>query len=214
MSLAGTERAALADDLGRLGPSAPTLHTGWLASDLLTHLLLREDDPVAVPGMALETFDEITAQRAERLEARHDFDERLGRFRRGPAGLSAFRIPGVDRAANGTAFFLAHEDLLRAQPDWAPRDLGRQTQTHLAKVLSRSGRLLARRSPTGLRAELTDQSGALHSVWLRPGSRIVTLVGLPAEVLLYCTGRGASARVEVLGEPETLEVFARADFRP
>lgn len=212
MSLASTERAALADDLDRFGPAAPTLCRGWLASDLLTHLLLRENDLLAAPGMAVSTFDEITAQRAERLESRHSFAERVDRFRRGPAAWSVFRVPGLDRAANGMEFFIHHEDLLRAQPDWKPRDLGRQTQTHLAKVLSRSGRLLTRRSPVGVRAELTDQSGDLHQLWLRPGSRIVTLVGLPAEVLLYCAGRKAASRVEILGEPESLDAFSRADL--
>lgn len=212
MSLASTERAALADDLDRFGPSAPTLCREWLASDLLTHLLLRENDPLAVPGMAVSTFDEITAQRAERLESRHSFAERVDRLRRGPAAWSVFRIPGVDRAANGMEFFIHHEDLLRAQPGWRPRDVGRQTQTHLARVLSRSGRLLTRRSPVGVRAELTDQSGDLHEMWLRPGNRIVTLVGLPAEVLLYCSGRGQVARVEILGEPEALDAFSRADL--
>lgn len=212
MSLAGTERAALADDLDQFGPAAPTMCRGWLASDLLTHLLLREDDLLAAPGMAVATFDEITARRAERLEARYGFAERVDRFRRGPAAWSVFRVPGLDRAANGMEFFIHHEDLLRAQPDWRPRDLGRQTQTHLARVLSRTGRLLARRSPVGLRAELTDQSGDLHGMWLRPGSRIVTLVGLPAEVLLYCSGRKEAARVEILGEPDALEAFSKADL--
>ena len=48
MSIAQDERAGLAADLSRLGPDAPTLCKGWTARDLLTHLLLRENDPLAI----------------------------------------------------------------------------------------------------------------------------------------------------------------------
>ncbi|WP_130865526.1 TIGR03085 family metal-binding protein [Acidipropionibacterium timonense] len=212
MSLAQTERAALAADLDRLGPTAPTLCEGWLADDLLIHLLLRENDPLAVPGMAVEVFDEVTAARRRQLESRTTFAERVDRLRRGPAPWSVFRVPGLDRVANGAEFFVHHEDLLRAQPGWsAPRDLGRPTQTHLARILARSGRLLLRHSPVGVRVELIDQSGDLHLLGLRPGSRIVTLVGLPSEVLLHCFGRKEAARVEVLGEPDAVTDFLGTD---
>lgn len=68
MSIAQDERAGLAADLSRLGPDAPTLCKGWTARDLLTHLLLRENDPLAVPGMAVNVFDAVTQARADRLE--------------------------------------------------------------------------------------------------------------------------------------------------
>ncbi len=212
MSLASTERAALADDLDNLGPAAPTLCEGWLADDLLSHLLMRENDPIGSVGNAVELFDEIGARHKERLEGSSTFAERVQRFRGGPAGLSVFRIPGVDRVANGAEFFIHHEDLLRAQEGWEPRDLGHQTQTHLATTLKRMGRMLVRRSPVGVRAELTDQAGELHHIWLHPGNRILTLVGLSSEVLLYCFGRTGAARVEILGEPETVDAFRSADL--
>ena len=58
MSLAQSERAGLAGDLDRLGPDAPTLDKGWTTNDLLTHMLLRENDPLAIPGMAVDLLDE------------------------------------------------------------------------------------------------------------------------------------------------------------
>jgi uncharacterized protein (TIGR03085 family) len=212
MSLASTERAALADDLDKLGPAAPTLCEGWLADDLLCHLLIRENDPIGALTGRAEVFDEIEARRLERLVRSGSFTDRVQRFRTGPDRLSVFRIPGVDRAANGAEYFIHHEDLLRAQPDWAPRAVGRQTQAHLATTLKRMGKLLVRRSPVGVRAELTDQTGPLHRLWLHSGNRIVTLVGLPSEVLLYCFGRTDAAQVEILGEPETVEAFRSADL--
>lgn len=212
MSLARTERAALADDLDKLGPAAPTLCQGWLSDDLLCHLLIRENDPIGALGGQIDLFDEIGARRKERLERSTSFAERVQRFRSGPSRLSVFRIPGVDRIANGAEFFVHHEDLLRAQPGWTPRTLGHQTETHLATYLSRMGRLFTRHSPVGVRAELSDQTGALHRIWLHPGDRIVTLVGLPSEVLLYCFGRTGAARVEILGEPEAVEAFRTTEL--
>ena len=45
MSLASRERAALSDDLLRIGPDRPTLCEGWKTRDLLAHLLVRERQP-------------------------------------------------------------------------------------------------------------------------------------------------------------------------
>ena len=69
MSMARDERAGLAADLSRLGPDAPTLCEGWTARDLLTHVLLRENDPLAIPGMAVSVFDAVTQARADKMEA-------------------------------------------------------------------------------------------------------------------------------------------------
>ena len=46
MTLARTERAALADLLVELGPNEPTLCQGWTTADLLVHLQVRERRPV------------------------------------------------------------------------------------------------------------------------------------------------------------------------
>ena len=128
MSIAQDERAGLAADLSRLGPDAPTLCKGWTARDLLTHLLLRENDPLAVPGMAVNVFDAVTQARADRLEASGSFENLVARFAHGPGRFSVFRIPGLDSAANSMEYFIHHEDLLRAQPDWRPRELGHRTE--------------------------------------------------------------------------------------
>lgn len=211
MSLAQSERAGLAGDLDRLGPDAPTLDKGWTTNDLLTHMLLRENDPLAIPGMAVDLLDETTTARARRLEASTTFDERVAQFRRGPKPWSAFRIPLLDRVANGAEFFVHHEDVLRAEEGWSPRELGHQTQTHLARIVKQHARLLLRRSPVGVRVEMTGQSGDLHTLMVRPGSRIVTVVGEPAEVLLHCYGRKSVAQVTVLGERESVEAFLQTE---
>lgn len=210
MSLVRDERAGLAADLSLLGPQAPTLCEGWLARDLLTHLLLRENDPLAIPGMAVSVFDQVTAARARRLEASDDWKGLIRRFAHGPDRLSVFRMPGMDVTANTMEFFIHHEDLLRAQPDWSPRHLGHRAEMELASVLRRQARLLLRRSPVGVRIELTGQ-GFDSTFPARPGNRIVTVSGMPSEILLMVTGRTDVARVELHGEPDSVNAFLRSD---
>ncbi|MBA2322678.1 MAG: maleylpyruvate isomerase N-terminal domain-containing protein [Pseudonocardiales bacterium] len=53
MRLASGERAALCDRFERTGPDAPTVLPGWRAADLLAHLLVRERQPLASPGILI-----------------------------------------------------------------------------------------------------------------------------------------------------------------
>ncbi|MDO4411937.1 TIGR03085 family metal-binding protein [Cutibacterium sp.] len=208
MSIARDERAGLAADLSRLGPDAPTLCEGWTARDLLTHMLLRENDPLAIPGMAVSIFDVVTHARAEKMEASGSFEDLVARFAHGPGRFSVFRIPGLDAAANSLEYFIHHEDLLRAQPGWQPRHLGQRVELRLAEIIRKYGRALTRRSPVGVRVEMT---GLADPVTLHPGNRIVTIVGKPSEILLLLTGRLSVAQVDVLGEPQTITTFMRSD---
>jgi hypothetical protein len=47
------ERARLCDLLDELGPEAPTLLAPWTTRDLAAHLVLREHDSLAGPGLVL-----------------------------------------------------------------------------------------------------------------------------------------------------------------
>src|SRR6476646_1748573 len=47
------ERLELCGLLDELGPSAPTLLDGWTAHDLAAHLVLREHDLLAAPGLVV-----------------------------------------------------------------------------------------------------------------------------------------------------------------
>ncbi|MGK2350095.1 TIGR03085 family metal-binding protein [Cutibacterium sp. V947] len=208
MSIARDERAGLAADLSRLGPDAPTLCEGWTARDLLTHVLLRENDPLAVPGMAVSVFDAVTQARADKLEASGSFEDQVVRFAHGPDRFSIFRIPGMDAAANSMEYFIHHEDLLRAQPGWQPRQLDHRTELGLARIIRKHGRALTRRCPVGVRVEMTEFKDPLT---LHPGDRIVTIVGAASEILLLLTGRTSVAQVDVLGEPATISEFMRSD---
>ena len=47
------ERAQLSDLLDEFGPEAPTLLAPWTTRDLAAHLVLREHDSLADPGLVL-----------------------------------------------------------------------------------------------------------------------------------------------------------------
>src|SRR5438067_1422161 len=52
-SFDAAERARLADLLDELGPDALTLLPPWTTRDIAAHLVLRERDPLAGPGLVL-----------------------------------------------------------------------------------------------------------------------------------------------------------------
>jgi len=61
MRLVPGERAAICDLFEATGPDAPTVLPGWRAGELLAHLLVRERQPLAAPGIlvpALARFAE------------------------------------------------------------------------------------------------------------------------------------------------------------
>jgi hypothetical protein len=83
------ERAQLADLLGELGPGAPTLLAPWTTRDLAAHLVLRERDPLAGPGLVLPG-----AWGAWRTDADERSRAGLHLARRdAPVGTAAWRVP-------------------------------------------------------------------------------------------------------------------------
>ncbi|MCE3555068.1 TIGR03085 family metal-binding protein [Pseudonocardia sp. RS11V-5] len=193
MSLATDERAALSDTLEKLGPDRPTLCEGWTTRDLLAHLLVRERQPWAAPGILVPALHPIT-QKGMAGYADSAWESMIGELRAGAPPWSPYRIGKVDEVANGAEFFVHHEDARRGAPGWEPRpsDPGRDEQ--LWALATRMGRLLLRRSPVGV--VLRRPEGAAHVVRTGPG--LVTLVGDPGEIVLHLFGRDAS-RVEVEG---------------
>ena len=90
---------------------------------------------------------------------------------------------------------------------------GQKQWLEIGMLLVQNAKVMLLDEPVaGMSADERDQTGALHRIWLHPGDRIVTLVGLPSEVLLYCFGRTGAARVEILGEPEAVEAFRTTEL--
>jgi uncharacterized protein (TIGR03085 family) len=78
------EREGLCDLLAELGPGAPTLLDPWTTHDLAAHLVLREHDSVAAPGLVLPgAWGRLAERRRIALQTK-PFDELVATIRSGP----------------------------------------------------------------------------------------------------------------------------------
>ncbi|MGX1542539.1 TIGR03085 family metal-binding protein [Streptomyces adustus] len=194
-TFAKRERLLLADLLEVNGPQAPTLCEGWQTRDLAAHVVVRERRPDAAGGI-------LVKQLASRLEkvmeefAAKPYEELIQLIRTGPPRFSPFQLKQVDEASNTVEFYVHTEDVRRAQPDWAPRELDSVFQDSLWSRLERSARLVGRRAPTGLVLRRPDG----RTVVAHKGTPVVTVTGEPSELLLFAYGRQSVAAVELEGE--------------
>lgn len=198
--LARSERAQLCNLFDQVGPDAPTLCEGWRTADLAAHLVVREQNPLAMPGMFWGPAEPLTRRLMDRQLADGNWTELVDRVRRGPQRATMSAVPGLDQAMNGMEFFVHHEDVRRAND--APREPRALRLDDEAHLWSRA-RLLARRlrkAPVGIVVE--NALDAEEPLRVRPGSRTVTLVGKPSELVLWLFGRGRVADVEFVGEPD------------
>ena len=201
------ERLLLADLLESSGPDAPTLCEGWQTRDLAAHVVMRERRQDAAAGMLIKPL----AARAERVQgefAAKPYDELIQLIRSGPPKVSAFAIKQVDEAANTVEFFVHTEDVRRAQQDWTARELDPVFQDALWKRLDTTSRALGRRSPVGLVLRRPDGQTTVA----RKGTPVVTVTGEPSELLMFVSGRQASAQVELEGEQSAVERAAEAQL--
>lgn len=215
MKFAKSERAELCDALADRGPDAPTLCEGWTTHDLAAHLWIRETDPLGAPGIVAKPLAGLTERRMAETKARWPYPELVDRIRRGPARLSVFAFPGVDEEANSVEFFVHHEDVRRAAEGWTARDLGIEIEDWMWRRLKLMGRALFRRCPVGVILERSQPTGAVgdpETVRAMPGGDIVTLVGLPSELMLYAYGRRDHCDVRAVGDPESLTRLDTADL--
>lgn len=199
MNHARGERSALCDLFDQLGPDAPTLCAGWTTYDLAAHLVLRERRPDAVPGIALKPLAGHTAAVQARLKARHPYPELVDLVRR-PGGVYGV-LPFLDETVNTLELLVHHEDVRRAQPSWEPRELPGDLERLIWRWVSAGGRLMLRRSPVGVVLHRLGGGVALGGPQVGPK---VEVTGRAAELLLFCFGRQAHAKVELRGDPAAI----------
>jgi uncharacterized protein (TIGR03085 family) len=200
--LAQTERAALCDLALQVGEDQPTLCEGWDVKDLVVHLLVREGSPTAL-GIMVPAMEKLM-DRTSRRVGRRDFTVLVEKLRKGPPIYSPYAIPKLDQLLNALEYFVHHEDIRRAQPDWSPRDLGDVEKT-LWAMSKTAGKGLTRNIPAGVTVEnVTTGSRQTMST----GSPEVTIRGLPSEILLYLFGRKAQARVELIGDDDAVAALS------
>ncbi len=205
-TVAQAERAELCDLLDDVGPHAPTLSGDWDTHHLAAHLSLRESNPVQLvrfllPGGAKQAVDDLVAA--------SDYHQLVEQVRSGPPSGSLFSVPQIDSNANVLEFFVHHEDVRRAQPDWAARKLSPAVEDELWARIRLVARVLARRSPVGVELARTD---ATDSARVSKKSDLVVVRGLPSELTLFAFGRSAVAAVELAGSPRAVSAVQAANF--
>lgn len=205
--MARTERDALCDLALQLGEGEPTLCGDWTVKDLVVHLLVRERSPAAA-GIVLKPLGRLTDLETRRFAAR-DFGMLVEKLRGGPPAWSPYAVPKLDAVFNTLEFFVHHEDIRRAQPDWEPRDLPDAQQKQLWAMTRTAGKALVRRAPVGLAVENATTGSR---VVLKEANDQVVVHGLPSEVTMFVYGRQNHARVELLGPDDAVAAVRGASF--
>ncbi|WP_138759659.1 TIGR03085 family metal-binding protein [Modestobacter altitudinis] len=198
-----SERAALADLLEHLGPDQPTCCEGWTTRDLATHLVVRDRRPDAGPGLVLGGPLRAWTSRVQDRTRSRPFGVLVAEVRSGPPAWAPTAWPAVDRLLNTAEMVIHHEDVRRAQPDWAPRDLPRSVQDQLWRSVPLLARGRAATSTGGglfvRRSDVPDGAPGSERR-LRDGQPTTTVIGAPLEVLLWVSGRTTVACVDLTAE--------------
>ena len=197
------ERDALCDLAVEVGADAPTLCEGWTVKDLVVHLLVRERSLIGAPGILIKPLAGVTKWVSDRV-AKEPFQQLVERLRHPVFTWAA--IPFVDAAANAAEFFVHHEDIRRAQPDWSPRQLDAATNDTLWKLASSAGKLMARKARTPVEIERSD-TGATATLVKGDGPAVVR--AMPSELVLFLYGR-SEVRDLTVGGPEEAAAKVRA----
>jgi uncharacterized protein (TIGR03085 family) len=217
MSHSRDERNALCTLLDETGPEAPTLCEGWATLDLAAHLVLREHRPDAGAGMLGGPLAGYTSHVQQRLSRRVPYPRLVQMVRNGPPRLSLFGIPGMDERINLVEYFVHHEDVRRAGPDWKPRELTPDLAEELWGRLSLA-RFILRRAPVGIELARSDVDGAgggvrQFRITVKTGTPMVTVVGEPAELVLWAWGRTTAAQVRLDGAEPAVRALTAAHWR-
>lgn len=205
MGVAADERRQLCDVLERVGPDAPTLCEGWTTRELAVHLVTREHRPDALTGFVSKALGE----RGDRI--RGEFRERdyaalVDQIRQGPPKWNPLGIGAVDETVNSTEFYVHHEDVRRAQPDWRPRVTGPDLEETLWKSLTKVARMFYGRSPVGVVLRRPDGT----EIAAARGPRTVRIQGEPSELVLHAFGRQPA---QVAFDGNDADVLAVEDLR-
>jgi uncharacterized protein (TIGR03085 family) len=202
------EREDLCELLDELGPQAPTLLEPWTTFDLAAHLVLREHDYLAAPGLVIPGAWERFAQRRQVALREKGFTPLVATIRSGPPP-GFFRIGWVRRIPNLNEFFVHHEDVRRAN-GFGPRTNPPAEDAALFRNVTGARWLLSRRlGDVGLDLEW---AGTDKVITARRGHPTARLRGLPGELLLFLFGRRDAADVEITGSSEAVEAVQQTSF--
>jgi len=202
------ERAALCDLLLERGPGAPTLCEGWRTAELATHLVVRERKPLAGPGLVMGgAAARLTARIMAHTQASCTYEQMVARVRSGPPPWTA----PFDALINLTEYFVHHEDVRRGGGDPTPRpaEERRAVESALWHRLRRGAGFMTR-PVKGIGLDLVTTDG--DTITACRGAGRATLTGTPGEIVLFLSGRGEAAHVEIGGHSEAAAALRAAHF--
>jgi uncharacterized protein (TIGR03085 family) len=208
VSLDAIEREGLCDLMDELGAEAPTLLAPWTTHDLAAHLVIREHDYRAAPGLVVPGAWGRLAERRRVVLAAREYATLIMMIRSGPP-RGMFRIGWVRDVANLNEFFVHHEDVRRAN-GLDPRTNAVALDEALWRNVGVAPWFLTRHL-RGVGLEL-EWVGTTHVRRARRGNPTARLTGLPGELLLYLFGRQGAANVEVSGPRAAVEAVQQARF--
>lgn len=218
MGYSRDERLGLCTLLDEVGPEAPTLCAGWTSRDLAAHLVLREHRPDAAAGIMAGALAGYTARVQDKLSTRTPYPDLVNAIRTGPPKFSLWGIPGLDERANVVEYFVHHEDVRRAVPDWKPRDISPGLSNVLWDRL-RMAKFVLRKLPVGLEFARNDDGadgtadGSGFRMTIRRGTPVVTVIGPPAELTMWAMGRNSDAHVRLDGTDAAVRTLSQAHWR-
>ena len=180
---------------------------------MAAHLIIRERRPDTLPGILLAPFTGYTSRIQKRVAGR-PFQEIVDTIRHGPPLWSPYYLGPVDNLVNTMEYFIHHEDLRRAQPDWEPRQLDAGLERALWSRFRLLKGLLLRKVKVSLRVEPVGfrPIGPIGGAANRSGntSQLVTISGPPSELIMFATGRKDHAQVEVRGSDDAVAILMKA----
>jgi uncharacterized protein (TIGR03085 family) len=198
------ERRELCDLFEELGPDAPTLCEGWATIDLAAHLVVRERDLRAAPGLLLGGRFEATLDRLMDRAKATGYRSLVDRVRNGPP-IGPMAIPGLRTVLNLNEYVVHHEDVRRAN-GLGPRTDRPDLQDALWSLLRNGARFLLRRVH-GAKVRLQRPGGEAVSSGRGPE---VVVTGEPVDLVLYLFGREQVAAVKITGDPEAQQRLSDA----
>lgn len=200
--LAARERTELCDLMLELGPDAPTLDEGWTVVDLAAHLVAREHDVWAAPGLVWGGAFAAVMEAARRRRRRRGLDELVGVVRKGPP----FWWRPVPAGLHLHEYFVHHEDVRRAN-GFGPRADRPDLDRTLARLVRNSAAAYLRHTAVGV--DLVIDGETIYSHGPEPRAE---LSGPPGDLILYLTGRRSAARVTLGGNAEAARALAESDL--
>lgn len=205
-SFAKRERSAICQTLRQLGPDQLTLCQGWTTKDLLVHLIVRENRPDAAVGLFVPFLNSYTKSISNKYQDK-SFEELISIFENGPKSPSPFAIPKVDELANTFEFLVHHEDILRAQDNYQPRQFTQEDSKLLWSRFTKSAVFFMRKVKIGVIAK-TDQG----TYTLKRGNDAVTISGNIVDLVMFAFGRQNKTEIVFEGDPLAVQKLKNSDL--